>query len=195
MDPNDEQALKAAVAQQPVSVAIEADQPEFQFYKSGVFDKPCGTQLDHGVLVVGYGTSENGQKYWKVKNSWGDKWGSDGYILLSREAGDPAGQCGVAMAPSYPFASVIKKDEVAQPKVEKASKKEGDVRVHVSPQVGSSAKIFQCGDKSKSDVVFDQLVITPTSPKRGKPIVFYGNGDIKHDFDAASFKLTASSRT
>ncbi|GLD91885.1 hypothetical protein PINS_up000418 [Pythium insidiosum] len=189
LDPNDEEALKAAVAQQPVSVAIEADQPEFQFYKSGVFDKPCGTELDHGVLVVGYGTAENGQKYWKVKNSWGDKWGSNGYILLSREAGEPAGQCGLAMVPSYPFASVIKHDEKSLQSVANVTKKDSNVRVHVEPQVASSAKISQCGDKSKAEVVFDQLVITPKAPKRGKPIVFYGNGDVKHEFDAASFKL------
>ena len=50
--PNDEAALRAAVAHQPVSVAIEADQRSFQLYVGGVFDdKECGTQLDHGVLV------------------------------------------------------------------------------------------------------------------------------------------------
>ena len=39
----------------PVSVAIEADHPYFQHYKSGVLNDPtsCGTKLDHGVLVIG----------------------------------------------------------------------------------------------------------------------------------------------
>merc|ERR1712196_128818 len=65
----DEDALAAAVAKQPVSVAIEADKQAFQLYKSGVFSSAtCGTQLDHGVLVVGYGT-ESGKQYWKVKDS------------------------------------------------------------------------------------------------------------------------------
>ena len=66
----DEDALAAAVAIGPVSVAIEADKSAFQFYKSGVFDNAgCGTTLDHGVLAVGYGTL-SGKDYWKVKNSW-----------------------------------------------------------------------------------------------------------------------------
>ncbi|TYZ58464.1 hypothetical protein PybrP1_007982 [[Pythium] brassicae (nom. inval.)] len=104
--PNNEKALKAAVAKQPVSVAIEADQREFQFYKAGVFDQACGTQLDHGVLVVGYG-AEGNKAFWKVKNSWGPTWGESGYIRLARNLGPRAGQCGIAMVPSYPHASWV----------------------------------------------------------------------------------------
>jgi len=98
-----EQALMAAVAQQPVSVAIEADQSGFQFYSSGVFGGACGTSLDHGVLVVGYGT-DSGKDYWKVKNSWGASWGSQGYILIERGLQSPYGECGILMEPSYPVA-------------------------------------------------------------------------------------------
>ena len=58
-----------AVAHQPISVAIEADQREFQLYNGGVFDGQCGIALDHGVLVVGYGT-EGGKPFWTIKNSW-----------------------------------------------------------------------------------------------------------------------------
>jgi cathepsin L len=100
---NNQRALKAAVAQQPVSVAIEADQSGFQFYSSGVFDGTCGTNLDHGVLAVGYG-AENGKDYWLVKNSWGASWGDAGYIKLVRSDAAGAGQCGIAMDPSYPVA-------------------------------------------------------------------------------------------
>lgn len=102
--PNDEDALMQAVAKGPVSVAIEADKQVFQFYSSGVMSSTeCGTQLDHGVLVVGYGEL-NGNKYWKVKNSWGPTWGLGGFILLGRGgSGNAAGVCGILSAPSYPL--------------------------------------------------------------------------------------------
>merc|ERR1712057_143562 len=89
----------AALNQQPVSIAVDAQ--KFQLYQSGVLSGPCGTQLDHGVLAVGYGV-DGGKKYWKVKNSWGATWGDKGYIRLARDMGKKQGQCGIAMQPSYP---------------------------------------------------------------------------------------------
>ena len=100
--PNDQISLKGAVAQQPVAVAIEADTRYFQSYSGGILDSPsCGTTLDHGVLIVGYG-EENGQKYWILKNSWSSSWGEQGYfrILRTDSTNDP-GICGVAMDPSF----------------------------------------------------------------------------------------------
>lgn len=97
--PNSDDAFITALNRQPVSVAIEADQREFQLYKSGVLTASCGTNLDHGVLAVGYA-----EDFYKVKNSWSTSWGEQGYIRLAR--GDKynagKGQCGILMQASYP---------------------------------------------------------------------------------------------
>jgi len=97
-------ALEAACNEGPVSIAIEADQSTFQQYTSGVMSGECGTSLDHGVLLVGYGT-EGGDDYWKVKNSWGKDWGESGYIKLCRNcnANNGEGQCGILLSASYPI--------------------------------------------------------------------------------------------
>ena len=104
--PNDEKILKRAVAQQPVSVAIQANLSSFHFYKSGVYqDTNCGDDLDHGVLIVGYGTDKiHGLDYWLVKNSWSDKWGENGYVRILRNYdGSESGMCGIASQPSFPI--------------------------------------------------------------------------------------------
>ena len=95
-----EKSLLGAIAQQPVSVAVQGNQLGFQAYKQGVFSGRCGSDLNHGVLAVGYGNL-SGKDYIKVKNSWGSKWGMKGYILLIRK-GDGDGQCGINLAASFP---------------------------------------------------------------------------------------------
>merc|ERR1712224_46493 len=94
--------LKSALMTGPVSVAIEADQMAFQMYSGGILEDKggflgsCGTNLDHGVLAVGYGDG-----YFKVKNSWGSSWGEAGYLQIS----DQGNTCGIHSDATYPTVS------------------------------------------------------------------------------------------
>ena len=103
--PNDEQILKYVVQHQPVSVAIQANKRSFQMYHSGIYsDLDCGFELDHGVLLIGYGYDKKyDMDYWIIKNSWSDSWGENGYIRIQRNIDDSRGLCGIAMDPSVPI--------------------------------------------------------------------------------------------
>ena len=100
--PKSPSALMAAVAEGPVSIAIDAGGLAMQFYFGGIIKHFCGTSLDHGVLLVGYGSSK-GEDYWLVKNSWGAGWGEKGFFRIYRDAKEgQAGVCGLQLQPSYP---------------------------------------------------------------------------------------------
>jgi len=104
--PGQEKALLAAIAMQPISVAIEASQFVFQFYKSGVItDDNCGSRgsIDHGVLAVGYGTDlETQEPYFLVKNSWGPSWGDKGFVKIGRKSKNQFGICSILKLASFP---------------------------------------------------------------------------------------------
>ncbi len=109
---NNETSLQYIVAQQPVSVAIQANSFGIQFYHTGVFTGNCGIpgkfELDHGVLAVGYGTdNDTGLDFWKIKNSWGTIWGENGYFKIQRNVEYKEGKCGIAMQPSYPINKIF----------------------------------------------------------------------------------------
>ena len=105
---NNPTQLEKAVTKQPVSVAIQANLRSFQLYKRGIYsDEQCVGVLDHGVLLVGYGYDEEYElDYWIIKNSWGPKWGENGYMRMVKNTTDSKGMCGIAMDPSYPVIRV-----------------------------------------------------------------------------------------
>ena len=93
-------ALKEAVGTiGPISAAMDASHSSFQLYKRGIYEpKKCSeSQLDHGILVVGYGSLE-GEEYWLVKNSWGKKWGMEGYFMIAAKNN----LCGICTSACYP---------------------------------------------------------------------------------------------
>ncbi|XP_023313137.1 uncharacterized protein LOC108903178 [Anoplophora glabripennis] len=99
----DEEALAQALAKfGPISTAIHVTE-NFQFYGDKIFDDPkCGNtpdDLNHAVLIVGYGQEADGRKFWLVKNSYGTTWGLDGYFKVAKDEGN---KCGIATYASFP---------------------------------------------------------------------------------------------
>jgi len=95
--------MATALVAQPISVCVEADQPVFQLYTSGIITSAsCGTQLDHAIMAVGY-SAQGSQDYWIVKNSWGTSWGLAGYLYIAKSSSTSTnGICGIAMNVAVP---------------------------------------------------------------------------------------------
>jgi C1A family cysteine protease len=102
--PVDDAAFEQMLLTQPISVAMEASM-DMQLYVSGVMNGVCGTEINHGLLAVGFGTDPvSGLQYWRMKNSWSSAWGDQGYIKLVRDISlnEGAGQCGMYLYASVP---------------------------------------------------------------------------------------------
>jgi C1A family cysteine protease len=98
--PGNEKDIRGALEERgPLVVAIEASAFVFQMYNGGIIrSQDCGTDLDHAVQLVGYGEDPDGVKYWIVRNSWGERWGEQGYFRLERtDREDVEGTCGMAL--------------------------------------------------------------------------------------------------
>jgi len=109
---NNEKELMYVLSNHPVLVNIQASMPYFRFYKSGIIRanqfKNCGENIDHSVLLVGYGEEKDGTKYWILKNSWGSDWGEDGYFRLERGVNvNNGGTCGILKHCTYPIFDFI----------------------------------------------------------------------------------------
>ena len=116
-----EDDLKAAIATQPVSVAVSAGTADWQFYRNGVFSGGCDDDIDHGVLAVGYGhydptvdpnawTNATATDYFLIKNSWGTLWGDQGFIKLGRGVGNEA-EGGSSCVLKFASRPIMRKDE------------------------------------------------------------------------------------
>jgi KDEL-tailed cysteine endopeptidase len=103
--PGDEHQLLQAVSQQPVTASVAAGVDFDNFRGNGIFEGSCGNETNHSVAIVGYGVSDDGRKYWLIKNSWGENWGDLGYAKLIRGNG-PVGNCGITS--SYSFYPTLK---------------------------------------------------------------------------------------
>ncbi|CAO2142886.1 unnamed protein product [Urochloa humidicola] len=109
---SDEVSLMQAVAQQPVAVAINFEDPCLQHYRNGVYDgscfwsgvyvsRACNMVPTHALAMVGYGAKPDGTKYWIAKNSYGGGWGENGFIYLHRRS-PTTRLCGLATSACYP---------------------------------------------------------------------------------------------
>ncbi|MFS7951892.1 putative peptidase C1A, papain, patatin-like phospholipase domain-containing protein [Helianthus anomalus] len=151
---NDEQSLRKAVANEPIFASIEAGSRDFQFYSSGIFTGKCGTDLDHSVVVIGYG-NDDGKDYWLVRNTWGVAWGVQGYLRIERNVEEKTGKCGIAMKAFYPImnsqnSSNQQFKEESQPPLEQ----------HVVPNLTTTQSIDGGGERGTTPIDIIALLET-----------------------------------
>jgi cathepsin L len=89
--------LDAVASHGPIAITVDAS--AWSDYEQGVFDgcNQTNPDLDHAVVLVGYGTDEDFGDYWLVRNSWSPLWGEKGYVRLARPE---KVSCGTDLNPS-----------------------------------------------------------------------------------------------
>ncbi|KAG7392583.1 hypothetical protein PHYBOEH_006323 [Phytophthora boehmeriae] len=97
-------ALEDAVRSRPVSIFLYSGSSAFQYYSGGVLTgENCDKSGSHSGLAVGFGETDDGLLYWRIKNQWGTSWGEDGYVRVERRySGDSEGACGVELYATWP---------------------------------------------------------------------------------------------
>ncbi|GMF21533.1 unnamed protein product [Phytophthora lilii] len=105
--PGSEQALLRAVTRGPVTANIDATGDGFRHYAGGIYDaQDClsdGDEVNHAVVVVGFGQTDAGEKFWIIRNTWGTMWGEDGYMRIARGSSVGAyGPCNLYLYADYP---------------------------------------------------------------------------------------------
>ncbi|EER05615.1 cathepsin L, putative [Perkinsus marinus ATCC 50983] len=89
-----EALVMQALTTGPVPAKVYAQAPSFKHYAGGIITvKSCGVApASHTVTIVGYNTSSNGVRYWKILNGWGKNWGLKGFAYIERTGNEP-GPC------------------------------------------------------------------------------------------------------
>lgn len=113
-----EDDLKILVAEKgPILIGIESvnsGSDGFQDYEKGIYrcvQSPNGPDVDHAVVIVGYGKDSQDGDYWIIKNSYGEKWGEKGYMRMAIKNST---NCGVTRAVTVATVELVEQHEAAR---------------------------------------------------------------------------------